>query len=92
MVYALIMWCYKFQNLCKMKAEEIYKYIASFIEIYDAQGNEVNPIPEDKMVTVYCEGTFERGFVENTLGSEIGLEALIAKSWILQDHLKMLTK
>jgi hypothetical protein len=75
-----------------MKAEEIYKYIDSFIEIYDAQGNEVNPIPEDKVVTVYCEGTFERGFVENTLGSEIGFESLIAKSWILHSHLKQLIK
>lgn len=75
-----------------MTAEDINKHIASFTSIYDENGKEINPIPEDKKVTVYCEGTNERGFVENTKGSKIGFHALIAKSWILQSKLKTLVK
>ena len=77
-----------------MTAEQINKFIDKFINIYDDEGNEINPIPEDKKVTVYCEGTNlgDRGFIENSLKSKLGFEALIAKSWILHKDLKQLVK
>ncbi len=77
-----------------MKANEIYKFIDSFKNIYDKKGDEINPIPENEKVTVYCEGTDlkHRGFIENSLKSELGFEALIAKSWILHSDLKQLSK
>jgi hypothetical protein len=76
-----------------MEAEQIIKYIDSFTNIYDKDGNEVNPIPEDKRVTVYCSnGGDTKGFIENSLKKHLGFEALIAKSWILHSELKKLAK
>lgn len=75
-----------------MTAEQIQKHKANFTPIYDEAGNEINPIPQDKKVTVYCEGTNERGFIENTLGSKLGFHELIAQSWILHSDLKKLAK
>jgi len=51
-------------------------------------GKEINPIPKDRKVTVWCEGTNEGGFACNVTADEMGLEALIAKSWIYEDELQ----
>ena len=75
-----------------MKAEKINKYIDSFIEIYDENGEEINPIPEDHKVTVYCESDKIKGFVENSFKDKLGFEALITKKWILHSHLKQLSR
>lgn len=53
------------------------------------EGNEINPMPEGVKLTVYCEGDNieSRGFLEDVTTSEMGLDALIAYSWILQSEL-----
>lgn len=71
-------------------ARELYKHIKSFNNIYNAEGKEVNPLPKDVKVTVYCKGNYDEGFIYDILEIELGLEALIAKKWILQTELEKL--
>jgi hypothetical protein len=72
-----------------VEAEQINEFRQHFTDIYDADGKEVNPIPDDVKLTIYCEGsTFEnRGFVYDKYKSEVGMNLFIAKSWILQSDL-----
>lgn len=74
-----------------LSAEQIYKHIDKFIPIYD-NGREVNPIPEDRKVTVWCNRPGERGFVCNTTALDLGIAAFIAKSWIYEDELQKIVK
>jgi len=69
----------------------IYRFIDKFTPIY-SEGKEENPMPENTKLTVYCEGNNieDRGFIENVTTDEMGLEALIAKSWIKQSDLDTL--
>lgn len=60
----------------------------AFTEIYDANGNEVNWIPVNTPCYVWCSnGSDEEGFAEVECSDELGLNALIAKSWITEEHL-----
>jgi hypothetical protein len=72
-----------------LTAEQINKHIEKFTPIYK-DGKEENPIPKDRKVTVWCEGTEEQGFACNVTANEMGLEALIAQSWIDEDYLQKL--
>jgi hypothetical protein len=67
-------------------AEQINVHIDKFLSI------ETNPIPKGEIVTFWCDSgeadTSE--FAENTTFDEIGLNALIVKSWILQSDLDKL--
>lgn len=73
----------------ELSAEQIYEHIERFTPIYK-DGKEINPIPKDRKVTVWCDGANEEGFACNVTASEMGLEALIAKSWIYEDELQAL--
>ena len=74
-----------------MEAEEINKYIEYFIPIYNENGEQINPMPENTKITVWCDdGRGEDGFAYNTTTLDLGLNAFIAKSWILQSELERL--
>ena len=45
----------------ELTAEQIVDHIDDFIEIYE-NGKEINPIPKNVKVTVYCESSNEEGF------------------------------
>jgi len=70
-------------------AEELYEYIEHYTSIYDEKGEEINPIPDDIKVTVYCNGG-DAGFVENVTKDEMGFSIFIATKWILQATLDKL--
>ena len=67
-------------------ADQVYTFISRFTPIYE-HGKVTNPIPDGVKITVFCEGREESGFVENITHDEMGIEKLIAKSWILQSEL-----
>jgi hypothetical protein len=71
------------------EAEQIAVYLDRFVPIY-RDGKEINPIPENVAITVYCERSDDCGFIENITHDQMGIEELIAKSWILQDDLDSL--
>lgn len=70
---------------------KIQKNLKHFTPIYK-DGKEVNLIPDNTKVTVYCEGTNDSGFLTNVTNKECGLELLIAKSWILETDLRALVE
>lgn len=72
-------------------AKQLKDALPNFKKIWDS-GKEINPLPDNVKLTVYCEGekVNDRGFVENVTSSELGLEYLIAHSWILQEDLDKL--
>jgi hypothetical protein len=67
-------------------AEQINEHIKKFHLIKD------NPIPPNTKVTIWCESDSfsESGFADNVTIEEMGLELLIAESWILQSDLDKL--
>ena len=75
-----------------MQAEQINQYIKHFTTIYPEGTDKVNDMPSGVKLTVYCEGLSDKniGFAENVTTAELGLEILIAKSWILQSELDRL--
>jgi len=80
------------QNKIDLSAGNINRFKSHFIKIYNEDGKEVNPIPDDKRVTVWCDGgkMEHQGFAVNVTGKTIGLNVLIADSWIYQTELKKL--
>lgn len=76
----------------ELTAEQINEHIDKFVKIYDDNGNQVNPVPTDKKVTVWCESNIEQGFACNVTVDEMGIEILIARSWIYEDELQELCK
>ena len=82
-----------------MTADQIHKYHHLFTDIYsrDEKGkiiDEVNPIPEDVLLTVYIEGNNfdDIGYLYNMKSIDIGIDILIAKKWILQSDLEEAVK
>lgn len=73
----------------ELTAEQIYKHIKKFTPIYK-DGKEINPIPKNRKVTVWCEANSDEGFVCNVTADEMGIVAFIAKSWIYEDELQAL--
>jgi len=75
----------------KMTAEEINKYIEHFIPIYNDKGKEINAMPNNTKITVWCDnGQGDEGFAYDTTTLDMGINAFIAVSWILQSDLEKL--
>lgn len=72
-----------------MDIKDLYRHLDKFTPIYH-EGQEVNPIPEDVKVTIFCEGSDDEGFLEDIYRKDGGITLLIAKSWILQTDLDQL--
>jgi hypothetical protein len=68
---------------------QISKYLDKFTPIY-INGKEVNPIPENTKVTVWCVGVNEEGFLTNVTKDKMGIPLFIAKRWILEEELQKL--
>lgn len=66
-----------------------YDNLDKFTDIY-SEGKEENKIPDNVKLTVYCEGSNDEGFLINVTSDELGLEALIAKKWIIHSELEKL--
>lgn len=62
-------------------------FLDHFTDIYDEKGMEIHPIPSNIRITVFCQSTTDEGYLIDTLYEEMGLELLVAKSWILQSEL-----
>ena len=72
-----------------------YDNLKNFIDIFpmekSAEGTRwENPIPDNVELTIFCKGLNYEGFIIKTKSDEIGLEALIAKKWILHSELEKL--
>lgn len=72
-----------------------YQHLDKFTDIYpkdkNADGSRwENKMPDNVKLTVYCEGSHDEGFLMNMTSDELGLEALIAKKWILHSDLEAL--
>ncbi len=80
---------HRMEQYKELTAEQINEHIDDFTPIYK-DGKEINPIPNDAKVTVWCEGDDEKGFVCNVTADEMGLEIFIAKSWIYEHKLQKL--
>lgn len=66
-----------------------YDNLHNFTNIF-IDGQLVNDMPSDKKITVFCQSNDDEGFLINTKTSELGLEALIVKKWILHSKLEEL--
>ena len=64
-----------------------YKYLDNFKNIY-IDGKEENPIPKHVKLTVFCKSSDNEGFLINLEENQLGIEALIAKKWILHSELE----
>ena len=67
------------------------KDLNHFYDIYE-NGEMINPMPEDKKITVYCESETEEGYITDIFKAELGLAELIAKKWQYQEVVNDLTK
>ena len=47
-------------------------------------------MPKDVKLTVYCEHPEETGFIINVKSDELGIQAFIAKKWIIHSELEKL--
>ncbi|MBU0847355.1 hypothetical protein KKH23_09255 [Patescibacteria group bacterium] len=80
------------RNSGDLTARQINKFIDKFTVIH-INGEDVNPIPKDKKVTVFVDdGDWDCGFVCNTMAIDLGITALIAVSWIYEDDLMRMFK
>ena len=71
--------------------EQINEHINKFTPVYK-NGKTVNPMPNNVKVTARYEFTNDEGFVCNLTKDEMGLTALVVKSWIFEDDLQKLLK
>ena len=67
-----------------------YKFLDHFIDIYPKDTNYENKMPKDVKLTVYCEHPEETGFIINVKSDELGIQAFIAKKWIIHSELEAL--
>ena len=67
-----------------------YDHLDKFTDIYPKDKKEENKMPEKVKLTVYCKGSNDEGFSINMTSDELGLEALIAKKWIIHSELEAL--
>lgn len=73
----------------ELTAEQIHPFLRYFTEMY-LNGKEINTIPNNLKVTIYCESKDDSGFMTNVTTDEAGWNMLIAKSWILEEELQKL--
>lgn len=64
-----------------------YDSLDKFTDIY-SEGKEVNQIPDNVKLTVFCQGSNDEGFLINVTSDELGIEALIARKWIIHTELE----
>jgi hypothetical protein len=72
-----------------------YDHLDKFTDIYPKDKNAdglrwENKMPENVKLTVYCEGSEDEGFLINVKSDELGLQAFIAKKWIIHSELEAL--
>ena len=67
-----------------------YDHLDKFIDIYPKDKTSENKIPKDVKLTVYCEHPEETGFIINVKSDELGIQAFIAKKWIIHSELEKL--
>ena len=67
-----------------------YDHLDKFIEIYPKDKNWENKMPKGVKLTVYCEHPEETGFIINAKSDELGIQAFIAKKWIIHSELEKL--
>ena len=67
-----------------------YKFLVHFIDIYPKDTNYENKMPKDVKLTVYCEHPEETGFIINAKSDELGIQAFIARKWIIHSDLEKL--
>lgn len=67
-----------------------YDHLDKFIDIYPKDENLENKMPKDVKLTVYCERPEETGFVINVKSDELGIQAFIARKWIIHSDLEKL--
>lgn len=70
--------------------QKLYDNIDKFTVMNDTDGRIVNPMPKGQQITVFCKSNDEEGFVINTNTTDIGMNAFIAKNWILHEELEKL--
>lgn len=71
--------------------EQTQEFLEHFTNVYDEKGNEINPIPSDAKLTVFCEASNgDQWFHTDLFRKEIGLSIFIVKKWILQSDLDKL--
>ena len=68
----------------------IQRNLDKFTPIYN-EGEEINPIPKNIRITVYCESATDRGLLVGVFKKDIGIEILVAKSWIYHSELMEFT-
>ena len=79
------------QEIKEQKSVELcYKFLDRFIDIYPKDQNWENKMPENVKLTVYCEHPSEKGFLINVKSDELGIQAFIARKWILHSDLETL--
>jgi hypothetical protein len=72
-----------------------YDHLDKFIDIYPEDKNAdglkwENGMPQNVKLTVYCESSEDEGFLTNVTSDELGLQALIARKWIIHSELEKL--
>ena len=68
---------------------KMYDQLDNFQETY--KDGEFVALPKDVKITVYCNnGSDEEGFVVNQYECDLGMNAFIAKKWIIHSVLEEL--
>ena len=67
-----------------------YDHLDKFIDIYPKDKNWENEMPKDVKLAVYWEHPEETGFVINVKSDELGIQAFIARKWIIHSDLEKL--
>ncbi|WP_159467979.1 hypothetical protein [Dyadobacter sp. 3J3] len=66
----------------ELTPEQIWLFKDYFTDIHK-DGHEIKPMPDNVKLTVWCDnGGDEAGYLYDVTTNEMGLEALIAQSWI----------
>lgn len=68
---------------------KMYDQLDNFQEMY--KDGKFVTLPKDVKITVYCNnGSDEEGFIVNQYENELGMNAFIAKKWIMHSVLEEL--
>ncbi len=69
----------------------LYGNLNIFNDIYNEDKDLEFPIPDNgELITVFCEGSEDEGFLINIKSTELGFNELIARKWILHSKLEEL--
>jgi len=73
--------------LSSITDEEMETYLPNFNDLYDANGNEINAIPNNVKLIVKCHYYDEDEYIFNKTSKELGIHIFAVKKWILVDDL-----